>query len=35
MWLMAFYLNLLSKQERLGIEFERVLYDNLWELYAR
>lgn len=22
-------------QERLGPEFERVLYDNLWELYAR
>jgi hypothetical protein len=22
-------------QERLGPEFERVLYDNLWDLYAR
>jgi hypothetical protein len=23
-----------DRQERLGPEFERVLYDNLWDLYA-
>jgi hypothetical protein len=24
---------MLSKQERLGADFEKVLYDNLWSLY--
>lgn len=24
-----------QNQERLGPEFEKVLFDNLWELYAR
>jgi len=24
-----------QRQERLGRDFERVLYDNLWDLYAR
>ena len=24
-----------DKQERLGKEFEEVLYDNLWELYEK
>ncbi len=33
--LAQFYEVLLSKQERLGKEFEKVLYDNLWDLYAR
>ena len=28
-----FYARLLSSQEPLGIEFEKVLYNNLWELY--
>ena len=28
-----FYARLLSNQEPLGAEFEKVLYDNLWELY--
>src|SRR5712671_1635827 len=32
--IMSFYLNLLAKQERLGREFEQVLFDNLWDLYA-
>jgi hypothetical protein len=31
----GFYSGLLAKQERLGEEFERVLFDNLWDLYAR
>lgn len=26
---------LADQQELLGPEFERVLYDNIWELYAR
>ena len=26
---------LAEKQERLGPEFEKVLHDNAWELYAR
>lgn len=26
---------LMEHQERLGREFEQVLFDNLWELYAR
>lgn len=25
----------IAAQEPLGIEFERILFDNLWELYAR
>ena len=29
------YRKLLSMQEPLGKEFERVLYDNLWDLYDR
>jgi hypothetical protein len=33
--LVSFYANLLAKQERLGREFEQVLFDNLWDLYAR
>ena len=32
-FLLEFYLKLLAKQERLGPDFEKVLYDNLWELY--
>lgn len=28
-----FYANLTAKQERLGIDFEKVLFDNLWDLY--
>jgi len=31
----SFYADLLSKQEPLGEEFEKVLYDNLWNLYVR
>jgi hypothetical protein len=31
----SFYTGLLSGQERLGREFEQVLFENLWELYAR
>jgi hypothetical protein len=31
----AFYGSLLAQQERLGREFEQVLFDNLWQLYAR
>jgi hypothetical protein len=30
-----FYSTLLSNQERLGRDFEEVLFDNLWDLYAR
>lgn len=30
-----FYADLMSRQERLGREFEQVLYENLWTLYAR
>jgi len=30
----TFYANLLAKQEPLGTEFEKVLYDNLWDLYV-
>lgn len=29
------YLSLLKKQEPLGEDFEKVLYDNLWDLYQR
>jgi hypothetical protein len=35
MGLIKFYSALLSDQQRLGEEFERVLFDNLWDLYAR
>lgn len=28
-----FYAKLLSNQEPLGADFEKVLYDNLWDLY--
>ncbi|MHB1074608.1 hypothetical protein [Thiobacillus sp.] len=28
-----FYARLLEEQEPLGAEFEKVLYDNLWDLY--
>jgi hypothetical protein len=31
----AFYTGLLAKQQPLGKEFEKVLYDNLWDLYVR
>ena len=31
----AFYSTLLAKQQPLGKEFEKVLYDNLWDLYVR
>ena len=30
-----FYAKLLGGQEPLGAEFEKVLYDNLWDLYER
>jgi hypothetical protein len=33
--LMKFYADLLAGQQELGAEFEKVLYDNLWDLYAR
>jgi hypothetical protein len=33
--LVSFFTKLLSTQERLGEEFENVLHDNLWDLYAR
>jgi hypothetical protein len=29
----TFYATLLGQQESLGAEFERILHDNLWELY--
>lgn len=29
-----FYANLAEKQEPLGKEFEKVLHDNLWDLYG-
>jgi hypothetical protein len=28
-----FYASLLARQEALGADFERVLYENLWDLY--
>jgi hypothetical protein len=31
----SFDSTLLAKQERLGKDFEQVLFDNLWDLYAR
>jgi len=30
-----FFDDLASKQEPLGAEFEKVLYENLWDLYIR
>src|SRR5262249_48208970 len=33
--LATFYAELLAKQERLGTEFERILFENLWNLYSR
>ena len=33
--LATFFVDLMSKQERLGPEFEQILFDNLWDLYAR
>jgi hypothetical protein len=33
--LAEFFSSLLSTQQRLGPEFEQVLFDNLWDLYAR
>jgi hypothetical protein len=33
--IVSFYSNLLAKQERLGKQFEQVLFDNLWDLYSR
>lgn len=30
-----FYAKLLLNQEPLGADFEKVLYDNLWDLYER
>lgn len=29
-----FYANLLARQEPLGADFEKILYDNLWDLYG-
>jgi hypothetical protein len=29
-----FYLKLFEAQETLGYEFEKILHDNLWELYG-
>jgi hypothetical protein len=31
----TFYADLMARQERLGREFEQVLFENLWKLYAR
>ena len=31
----TFYSTLLARQESLGKEFERVLHENLWDLYVR
>lgn len=33
--LVGFYADLLLQQEELGQEFAKVLYDNVWDLYAR
>jgi hypothetical protein len=33
--LMAFYTTLMAGQQDLGKEFEQVLFDNIWDLYAR
>ncbi len=29
----TFYASLIARQEPLGAEFEKILYDNLWDLY--
>lgn len=29
-----FYASLLARQEPLGADFEKVLYENLWDLYG-
>lgn len=29
----AFYVDLVDQQEPLGVEFEKLLYGNLWNLY--
>jgi hypothetical protein len=33
--LVSFYSNLRANQEELGSEFEKILFDNVWDLYAR
>lgn len=33
--LVSFYSKLLSQQEDLGSDFEKILFDNLWDLYSR
>ena len=33
--LVSFYSQLRASQEELGSEFEKVLFDNVWDLYAR
>ena len=33
--IVSFYSDLLANQERLGKDFEKILFDNLWNLYAR
>jgi hypothetical protein len=33
--LVSFYSQLMANQEELGREFESVLFDNVWDLYAR
>jgi hypothetical protein len=33
--LISFYSELLANQEDLGHEFEKILFDNIWDLYAR
>ena len=30
----SFYSVLLASQEQLGEDFEKVLYDNLWDMYV-
>lgn len=27
------FINLMNNQEELGYEFEKILFDNLWDLY--
>ena len=33
--IISIYSKLSAKQERLGDKFEKILFDNLWDLYAR
>jgi hypothetical protein len=33
--LVSFYSNLRANQEELGSDFEKILFDNVWDLYAR